>query len=304
MPVISRDYWAHSGNYTPGGNSCEYIVLHMTGNTAPALNEAKYAQNNRHDSSYHYVLDGGGVIYQTLWDSDTAWSVGAWKGATQYIRNNQTINIEVCNNGGPYTSAEIEELRWLVLQLMAKWGIDKDHIVRHWDCHSGHKSCPSWYSGYNNTAWEDLVDYITTKEEDMNFKVSAPNTVAVGEAVNYRVIPDTKYNYAWAEGEGWDNWGSTLKDTGSYTGANSGVFKQDKPGTYRLWVDVVGDDGNITSAQHYITVVDEPDEEGGTEPSPVPIEIDYEKLATLVANKVSASIAEKVADVIAKRMVE
>ena len=138
----------------------------------------------------------------------------------------------------------------------------------------------------------------------MDFKVSAPNTVAVGEAVNYRVIPDTMFNYAWAEGEGWDNWGSTLKDTGSYTGANSGVFKQDKPGTYRLWVDVVGEDGSKTSAQHYITVVDEPDEEGSIEPSPVPVEIDYEKLATLVADKVSASIAEKVADVIARRMME
>lgn len=165
MPVISRDYWAHSGNYTPGGNSCEYIVIHMTGNSAAAINEAKYAQNNRHDSSYHYVLDGGGVIYQILWDSDTAWSVGAWKGDTQYIRNNQTINIEVCNNGGPFTRAEIEELAWLVPQLMAKWGIDKYHVVRHWDCHSGHKSCPAYYSGYNNIAWEDLRDYITNGED-------------------------------------------------------------------------------------------------------------------------------------------
>ena len=105
MPTISTQYRAHSGNYTSGGNSKEYIVVHNTGNTASALNEAKYAQNNRHDSSYHYVLDGGGTIYKILWDMDTAWSVGAWKGETQYIRNNQTINIEVVSNGTRFTDA-------------------------------------------------------------------------------------------------------------------------------------------------------------------------------------------------------
>ena len=72
MPIISRAYHAHSGNYTPGGNKPKYIVVHYTANTASALNEAKYANNNQHASSYHFVLDGAGTIYQILDVTDTA----------------------------------------------------------------------------------------------------------------------------------------------------------------------------------------------------------------------------------------
>ena len=161
MPTISRAYHAHSGNYTPGGNSCRYIVVHNTGNTAPARNEASYAQNNQHPSSYHYVLDGGGTIYQVLSDSDTAWAVGAWAGARQLIGNNESISIEVCSDGTEFTEAEQQELTWLVQMLMAKWGIPADRVVRHWDCHTGRKNCPAYYSGASNPAWDALHERIT-----------------------------------------------------------------------------------------------------------------------------------------------
>ena len=279
MPTISRAYHAHSGNYTPGGNSCRYIVVHNTGNTAPARNEASYAQNNQHPSSYHYVLDGGGTIYQVLSDSDTAWAVGAWAGAKQIIGNNESISIEVCSNGTEFTEAEQQELAWLVQMLMAKWGIQADRVVRHWDCHTGRKNCPAYYSGASNPAWDALHERITGG--DMDFKTLAPANAHVGDTVTFVAAAEADYNYAWAEGDGWDNWSSTVKETGSTTKATSGTFKPTKAGRYRLWIDVDGK----TATKADITVTEAP------EPEPTP-EIDYQKLAEALLDAMAARLKD------------
>ena len=176
MPTISHAYHAHSGNYTPGGNRCRYIVVHNTGNTAAAVAEARFAQNNQHPSSYHYVLDGTGTIYQILDDGDTAWAVGAWRGATQLIGNGESISIEVCSNGTPFTADEIVELHWLVRLLMERHGIPADRVVRHYDCHTGHKDCPAWYVDLSR--WTALKAIITAdftpddSEENMDIIVN------------------------------------------------------------------------------------------------------------------------------------
>lgn len=155
-----HEYTAHDGNYTPGGNSCEYIVVHYTGNNASANAEARYAESDQHPSSYHYVLDDD-ACYQLLNDSDTAWAVGAWPGATQLISNRRSISIEVCSNGEAFTAAEQANLREVVGMLMERHGIDADHVVRHWDCHTGRKDCPWAYAGSDNAAWTELHAYIT-----------------------------------------------------------------------------------------------------------------------------------------------
>jgi N-acetylmuramoyl-L-alanine amidase len=163
---ISREFHAHSGNYRVGGNSDMYIVVHNTGNTASARDEASYAQNDQHESSYHYVVDGG-ECYQILDDTDTAWAVGAWKGCTAYVRNNQSISIEVCSNGEEFTDAEKQQLKELVGTLMQRHNIGAGRVVRHWDCHSGRKDCPAYYAGANNPAWNELHAYITGGSDEM-----------------------------------------------------------------------------------------------------------------------------------------
>lgn len=164
MPTISREFHAHSGNYSAGGNAPRYIVVHYTANTATARQEATYAATSQHPSSYHFVLDGGGTIYQLLDVTDTAWAVGAWAGATQLIGNSESVSIEVCNDGRQFTTDEVAELRWLVRKLMRELGIDADHVVRHFDCHTGRKDCPLYYAGFGNKAWETLRDTITREE--------------------------------------------------------------------------------------------------------------------------------------------
>lgn len=167
MVEPSRKYHAHVGNYTPGGNSHRYIVVHNTANIASAKSEARYAQNNQHESSYHYVLDGRGC-YQLLDDTDTAWAVGAWPGARQLVGNGESISIEVCSPGVEFTAAERDQLRSLVRRLMGAHGIPASHVVRHYDCHTGRKPCPAWY--VDGGRWDELHSYITEEDDDMTDK--------------------------------------------------------------------------------------------------------------------------------------
>lgn len=160
---ISREFHTHGGKYTPGGNSCRYIVVHNTGNTASARNEASFAASSGgldRPSSYHYVLDGSNPVYQLLDDTDTAWAVGAWKGAVQYIGNDESVSIEVCSNGTEFTGAEIAQLTELVGILMKRHNIPAERVVRHWDAHSGHKQCPAWYVPQDR--WNALWSVITS----------------------------------------------------------------------------------------------------------------------------------------------
>jgi N-acetylmuramoyl-L-alanine amidase len=168
MMDISSKYHCRIENYRPGGNSDAYIVVHNTGSTATAEQEAKNLANNvqKPSRSFHYVLDGS-ECYQVVDDTDTAWSVGAWKGCTAYVRNNQSINVEVCSDGAEFTDAEKQQLRELVSMLMQRHNIGAGRVVRHWDCHSGRKDCPAYYAGDGNAAWNELHAYITGDSDEM-----------------------------------------------------------------------------------------------------------------------------------------
>lgn len=168
-PTTKR-IWCRSSRYTAGGNSRKYIVIHNTANTATAVQEANNLKNNNGSSSFQYAVDDVDIV-QCVHDYDTAWAVGAWSGTKAYITNSQSISIEVCNPGTEFSEASKRNLRALVRHLMDYYDIPADHVVRHWDCHSGRKQCPKFYSGANNAAWNELHAYITdgtqSEEDDM-----------------------------------------------------------------------------------------------------------------------------------------
>lgn len=157
MALKIKKLYAHKGNYKPGGNSCKYIVVHNTGNTASAKAEATYAHNDQHKSSFHYVLDGKDV-YQCVKDTDTAWAVGAWKGAKAIVKNNQSISIEVCSNGKKFSAKEIAQLKALIAKLRKAHNIPASHVIRHYDCHTGRKACPAYY--VKAARWKKLKEQI------------------------------------------------------------------------------------------------------------------------------------------------
>ena len=89
---------------------------------------------------------------------------------------------------------------------------------------------------------------------------SAPSKATVGQEVRFsaKVSGDAsglRYNYVWQRGDGWSDWGSTTKGGGKPTSAASGSFTPKSPGTYHVWVDVVGPDGyTVTTSEARVAV--------------------------------------------------
>lgn len=143
-------------------NSPQWIVIHYTATDASAYNNAIYfSRGGNWKSSAHYFIDGKGIIYQSVPESRGAWHAG------NHQCNTHSIGIETVSAGQDFTSAEIDELAWLVQKLMGEYGIDENHVIRHYDVvdyFSGntfdpHKNCPAPY--VNNSKWQELKATIT-----------------------------------------------------------------------------------------------------------------------------------------------
>ena len=118
--------------------------------------------------------------------------------------------------------------------------------------------------------WVDVIDANgakSTYEASGDYQVELPyqvtgldvseTSIVLGESVTMapQVSGDTSIltiNYAWALGDGWDYWDSTVKRTGERTSDLSWEFTPTREGTYRVWVDCVASDG--TTLQFYRTV--------------------------------------------------
>lgn len=170
MPTI-KNLWASPDTYTQGREGCDvyWIVVHYTATQASAYNNAVYFSGGNRNASAHYFVDGGGTIYQSVPDDDTAWAVGNW------YMNLRTISIEVVSDGRDFTDAEIEELKWLVGLLMEEHNIKADHVIRHYDVADyaiggivdPYKHCPAPY--VNETKWKSLHDTITGGNDMPNY---------------------------------------------------------------------------------------------------------------------------------------
>lgn len=129
------------------------IVVHYTGTTASARNNATYfSRNEGQGASAHYFVDDiSPEIYQSVAEGDTAWHAGSWD------MNCRAIGIEVVSAGEDYSGTEITKLAWLVQKLMAKYGIGASGVIRHYDVTG--KRCPAPYVAASK--WAALKARIT-----------------------------------------------------------------------------------------------------------------------------------------------
>ena len=129
------------------------IVVHYTGTTASARNNATYfSRNEGQGASAHYFVDDiSPEIYQSVAEGDTAWHAGNWD------MNCRAIGIEVVSAGKDYSGTEITKLAWLVQKLMAKYGIGSSGVIRHYDVTG--KLCPAPYVAASK--WAALKARIT-----------------------------------------------------------------------------------------------------------------------------------------------
>ena len=144
VPADSSNYY--SGR---GGNSIKYIVMHYTANDGDTdEGNAHYFQGAGRRASAHYFVDEDSVT-QSVRDRDAAWHCGgALESSHHPLRgicmNRNSLGVEMCSDivGGKYTITPqtVDRAVELVKYLMAKYGIDVDHVVRHYDVTG--KLCP------------------------------------------------------------------------------------------------------------------------------------------------------------------
>ena len=148
IPFVQTDpsnYYAGRGS-----NSIKYIVVHYTaGNGDTAMNNAQYFHNNSGlQASAHYFVDEHSVV-QSVRDTDGAWHCGGPLESSHHplhniCMNRNSLGVEMCSDkvNGKYviTAQTVDHTVELVRWLMDKYGIDVDHVVRHYDVTG--KDCP------------------------------------------------------------------------------------------------------------------------------------------------------------------
>ena len=147
----------------------KYIVIHYTANNGDtALGNTKYFKDTYRGASANYFVDEK-EIYRCVRDEDMAFHCGTTgKYYHNTCRNDNSIGIELCSrkdkNGKYYFLQDtINNAVELVRELMGKYNIPIENVIRHYDV--THKNCPApfvedvgaWNS-FKNRLVEDMED--------------------------------------------------------------------------------------------------------------------------------------------------
>lgn len=158
MGVQVNEVLAGPGNFGAlrDTGDIRYLVIHYTGNDGDtAAANAQYYRDTVVRASAHYFVDDTSV-YRSVPENRTAWAVGGkrWAdcartgGGTLYgtVTNTNSISVELCDTrkDGVYGASEqtIQNATALCREIMARYGIPVERVVRHFDVTGKH--CPAY----------------------------------------------------------------------------------------------------------------------------------------------------------------
>jgi N-acetylmuramoyl-L-alanine amidase CwlA len=250
MSYTLKTNLANKSNY--GGqrstSSIKYIVIHYTGNDGDT-DEANgtYFKNNVVKASAHYFVDSDSVT-QSVPDNYVAYSVGGSKydncnstgGGKHYGKcaNSNSLSIELCDdkkNGTIYPSdATISNALALTKKLMQKYGIDSEHVIRHFDVTG--KSCPEYWCGSDekNKKWKTAFhNKLSTSTEASSKTETAVKTnedttdgsflvqvivdslnIRNGAGIYYSIVGEVKKDYKFTIVQTKGSWGKLKSGAG------------------------------------------------------------------------------------------
>jgi len=176
---------ADSSNYTRGRTeSVKYIVIHYTANNGDtARGNCNYFATGGRNASAHYFVDESSV-YQSVLDSNTAWSVGAKRYIHNDCRNKNSISVEMCSrkdaSGRYYIKSDtVLNTIELVKFLMCMYSVPIENVLRHYDVTG--KNCPEPFVR-DLSSWVSFKDKLCAKKEDEEM-IEKFNTI--NEVPNY-----------------------------------------------------------------------------------------------------------------------
>ena len=178
MGYTLKEMLAAPGNYGSirKAEQIRYIVIHYTGNDGDtAANNAAYYQRNVVEASAHYFVDDS-TVWRSVPDLVTAWAVGGKKyascastgGGTMngIVTNANSISVELCDTAkdGTYraTEATLANAAALVVELMKRYNIPLENIVRHFDVTG--KLCPSYMVDADK--WAEFKNRVAKRSAD------------------------------------------------------------------------------------------------------------------------------------------
>lgn len=155
---------ARRGNYTPRqgqGREIRYIVVHYTANSGDtARNNLDYFARTKTGTSAHYFVDENEVC-QSVQDTDVAWHCGSKNPRHPYCRNANSIGVEMCDSVGAVPVATRARTAAFVRELMDKYGVPVQNVLRHYDVTG--KRCPApWVD--DPEAWMDFKALLEVEE--------------------------------------------------------------------------------------------------------------------------------------------
>ena len=157
---------ANGANFARGRTQpIEFLVIHYTANNGDTVqNNLDYFSRNAVGTSAHYFVDENGYG-QSVKDQDTAWHCGANQYKHPDCRNANSIGIELCSKkdsrGNYYFMDQtVYNAAALARQLMQTYGIDRAHVLRHYDVTG--KKCPAPMVD-NPTLWENFLNLLEDK---------------------------------------------------------------------------------------------------------------------------------------------
>lgn len=160
----------------------DYIVIHYTGALGTAKDNSKYFKYLYRGASAHYFVDNTS-IYQVVREKDIAWHIGSKKYYNN-ARNENSIGIEMCcykkqDGTLDITEQVVNNTIELTKELMKKYNLSPDRVVRHYDC--THKACPKPFV-VDSSRWGRFKDRL--KENKYNIGQAVEINVPIGIAFN------------------------------------------------------------------------------------------------------------------------
>jgi len=138
------------------GQPVRYLVVHYTaGRNDRAVDNGAYFARAQVGASAHYFVDGQTVV-RSVPEEAVAWHCGGSLYRHPECRNGNSIGVEICSRweDGQYRfdPAALERAKGLLRQLMARYGIPADRVLRHYDVTG--KCCPAPFVGRGQRDWE------------------------------------------------------------------------------------------------------------------------------------------------------